>query len=65
MKIALGTLEVTPIERRAIAHHYGLPGFADRQSIREFYLHHAAADLQAVVDEYYAHMKALRESLPK
>jgi hypothetical protein len=36
VRIALGTVEVSDRDRRAIAEHYGLDGLADRTTCRRF-----------------------------
>jgi NADH:ubiquinone oxidoreductase subunit len=36
MKVALGTIEVSDYQRRALAHRYGEPGLASRELVRRF-----------------------------
>lgn len=52
MKVALGTVNVSRLTRRAIADFYGQEGLADRETVRNFYLSHALADVTAVVADF-------------
>ena len=51
MKVNLGTIEVTDVQRRAIRHRYGKTGLATREEVRSMYTDLAQEDLQDLVSE--------------
>lgn len=53
MKIALGTIEVSDYERRALNHRYGDPGLATRERVRRFVLSNGQLALEQDVCHDY------------
>lgn len=51
MRIALGTIEVSDSERRAIAHYYGERGLASRERCRNFIVRNGTG---AILDQEIA-----------
>ena len=51
MKVALGTIEVTDVQRRAIRHRYGKTGLATREEVRREYIHLVEADMEEIVGD--------------
>lgn len=65
MKVSLGTVDVSADLRRAINRHYGQPGLATRNDVREYALQQfdaAAADLCYQLDLEEESRNALRDS---
>ena len=62
MKIALGSIELDDHARAALAHHYGLPGLAPRDTCRNFVRSNgelALDDVCAAFDEWGEHVRKL------
>ena len=49
MKVALGTIEVDDVTRRALRHHIGLTGLATREEVRDAYIELAREDVVQIV----------------
>lgn len=51
MKVALGTIEVDDVTRRALRHHIGLTGLATREEVRDAYLELAREDVVQIISD--------------
>lgn len=51
MKVALGTIEVTDVMRRAIRNRYGKTGLATREEVRSEYIDLVHADMEEVISD--------------
>ena len=57
------TVNVGEVLRRAINHHYGEPGLADREAVKSWYALHGEAYNPDIIHDLECHRKRRREEL--